>query len=260
LGLNWLPVENISFNALLLLERAQIRWLPGWLREPELGVALHANPAVAWFLQHKCPEVASWVKTILSQVVPSQDPGEVRQAEVLILGQLVDLLVYSLDPAVYDALPFLGWDDRELTDLVDFTGKTVIDVGAGTGRLAFVAAREGALVFAVEPVGNLREYMRQKAHKQGLEHLYFVDGLITQIPFPDGFADVVMGGHVYGDAPAEELAELERVTSPGGMVILCPGNHDEDNATHDYLVSKGYDWGKFEEPGEGIKRKYWRTR
>ncbi len=132
-------------------------------------------------------------------------------------------------------------------------------MGAGTGRLALVAAEHGAIVFAVEPVSNLRYYLKQKAAARGLRNVYPVDGLITAIPFPDGFADVVMGGHVFGDRPELECAELHRVAKPGGAIILCPGNNDKDDAVHDLLVSQGFNWSRFEEPCDGWKRKYWKT-
>ena len=38
-----------------------------------------------------------------------------------------------------------------------------------------------------------------------------------------------MGGHVFGDEPEAEWRELERVTKPGGWVILCPGNNDVED-------------------------------
>ena len=47
-----------------------------------------------------------------------------------------------------------------MTSLVDFTGKDVIDVGAGTGRLALTVAPLARVVFAVEPVGNLRTFLK----------------------------------------------------------------------------------------------------
>lgn len=52
-----------------------------------------------------------------------------------------------------------------------------------------------------------------------------------------------------------------RVTKPGGMVILCPGNSDVDNDIHGFLASQGFQWARFEEPpggGGGMKRKYWK--
>jgi ubiquinone/menaquinone biosynthesis C-methylase UbiE len=142
---------------------------------------------------------------------------------------------------------------------VDFTGKVVIDVGAGTGRLTLTAAPWAAHVFAVEPVANLRLYLKVQANARGLRNVFPIDGLITDIPFPDRFADITVGGHVFGDLPHEECRELWRVTKPGGMVILCPGNNDEDNAVHDLLVSQGFAWSRFEEPQDGMKRKYWAT-
>jgi SAM-dependent methyltransferase len=260
--LNWMDVSGLSFNSLLLLERVQLSWFPGWLPEPELAIALGANPVVEWYIRHKCPEVGEWLDGVLSgqEAGPRPGPDEVRQAEVSVMKSIMDLLVYVIDPEIYDALPFLGWDSQELSSLVDFTGKSVIDVGSGTGRLALIAAKTAEAVFAVEPVANLRAYLKAKARDLGLSNVFTLDGLITDIPFPDGFADVTMAGHAYGDAPKEELSELERVTKSGGMIILCPGNNDKDNECHRYLVAQGYEWGRFEEPEDGMKRKYWKTR
>lgn len=133
----------------------------------------------------------------------------VYTAEQQILQTINDLLVYAIDPAIYDAQPFLAWDSSELTSLVDFTGKLVLDIGSGTGRLALVAAHAARTVFAVEPVDNLRRYLKEKARGIGIDNLFAVDGLITEIPFPDGFADVVISGHTFGDQPQAECQEME---------------------------------------------------
>lgn len=259
--LNWFDPKDTSFNALLLLERVQLSWLPGWQFPPgALALALRANPAVAWFLKHKCPEIQPWVEEVETQAahLSPADPVQVRQAEVAVLRCLEDLLVYALEPSIYDALPFTRWDARELLDLVDFSGKTVIDVGAGPGPQTLRVAPLAKAVFAVEPVGSLRQYLRQKAQAAGLRNVFPVDGLVTQIPFPDGFADVTLAGHVYGDAPPEEMDEMERVTRPGGMVILIPGNNDLDSPEHDYLLQRGYRWARYLEPPDGWVRKYWK--
>jgi len=81
---------------------------------------------------------------------------------------------------------------------------------------------------------------------------------MTSIPLPAGFADITMAGHVFGDDPVQEYAELARITRVGGMIILCPGNNDADNDIHRALVEYGFHWSRFEEPGDGWKRKYWK--
>ena len=126
------------------------------------------------------------------------------------------------------------------------------------GGWRLVAAETAHVVFAVEPVGNLRGYIQQKARAQGFSNVYPVDGLITDLPFPAGFADITMGAHVFGSKPDEEYREMKRVTTPGGMLILCPGTSPKENEAHIYLLSQGFSCAEFEEPTEGIKRKYWK--
>lgn len=255
----WMDVSQLSFNTVLLLERVQLSWLPGWLPESDLRIALRANPVVEWYFRHKCPDLNPWLDRVMATAGEDApyDPQEIRRAEIHILESMTDLLVYAVDPAVYDAQPFLKWDSNELLSLTDFSGKTVIDVGAGTGRLALTAARLAKVVYAVEPVANLRSYLKEKANAEHLRQVYAVDGLITAIPFADQFADITMGGHVYGDDLEAEYQELVRVTRPGGMIILCPGNNDQDNDIHAFLVAHGFEWSRFEEPRDGVKRKYW---
>ncbi len=259
---SWMDVSPLSFNSLLLLERAELSWIPRFMHVPEreLAIALRANSAVEWTFRHKCPEINPWLNRILGCQPTASDPAEIRNAEIMVMRSLVDWLVYAVDPACYDAQPFLKWDSKELTSLVDFNGKTVLDIGAGTGRLALTVAPMAKTVFAVEPVGNLRVYLRAKAKTQGLTNIFPVDGLITEIPFPDGFADVTIGGHVFGDDPESEWQELKRVTRPGGWIILCPGNNDVEDDRHAFLVSQGCQWSRFEEPRDGWKRKYWKRK
>lgn len=261
MALDWLDVSDLSFNTLLLLERFQLNKFPGWVPQQELAIALHGNPVVAWYMSHKCPEIEEWlgeVKDIIRKLDPP-DLDQIRQAEKIILQEINDLLVYVVDPKIYDEQPFLMWDSNELTDLVDFSGKVVVDVGSGTGRLALIAAPQAKAVFAVEPVGNLRYYLKDKARCQGLTNVYPIDGLNTGIPFPDYFADVTMSGHVFGDLMEEEYQEMARVTRPGGWLILCPGTSRKETRAHEYLLSQKFEWSEFKEPGDHIVRKYWKT-
>ena len=38
----------------------------------------------------------------------------VRQAEIVVMKAITDLLVYVVDPAIYDAQPFLNWDSNRV--------------------------------------------------------------------------------------------------------------------------------------------------
>jgi SAM-dependent methyltransferase len=257
----WMDVSDLSFNTLLLLEQVQLSWLPGWLPERDLQIALKANPIVEWYMRHKCPQLNEWLDRLMSLNSNSRHYSfsEIRQAEVEILSSMTDLMVYAVDPSVYDAQPFLGWDSTELLAMADFTGKTVIDVGAGTGRLTLVVAEIAKSVFAIEPVTNLRTYLKQKTCAQNLDNVFSMDGLITDIPFPCQFADITMAGHVFGEYLDSEYNEMTRVTKSGGTIILCPGNNDKDNEVHRFLISHGFEWSRFIEPRDGVKRKYWKT-
>ena len=48
-----------------------------------------------------------------------------------------------------------------------------------------------------------------------------------------------MGGDVFGDQPEAEYLEMERVTKPGALMVLCPGSNDKNSEVHHYLVSGG---------------------
>jgi hypothetical protein len=164
---NWIDVTNLSFNTLLLLERVQLSWFPGWLSEDKLAISLQANPTVEWYLRHKCPEIIPWLDQVLSSRLPKPHLSKetIRQAEINILRTINDLVVYVVDPAIYDDQLFLSWDSNELRQLTDFTGKTVIDIGSGTGRLAFIAA-EPLQWFSPSSLWGTYAFISNKKHGQ----------------------------------------------------------------------------------------------
>lgn len=115
------------------------------------------------------------------------------------------------DPHGYHAL----LDDLE----VDLTarhcaGKAVLEAGCGTGlileRLAAVASRAEGF--------DLSPGMLEKARARGLS---VREGSVTEIPFGDNEFDVVCSFKVLAHVPdiRQALAEMLRVTKPGGVVL-----------------------------------------
>jgi SAM-dependent methyltransferase len=259
-GLGWLDVSEIDFNTLLLLEPLHAAYMAGRQPSKAMGTALAAHPAVCWYLGHIHPPIQAYIDGCLALAQPDPAPEALREAEVVVLDSMHDWLIYVLNPERYDQLAFLGWDDRSLLGMADFSEKIVLDIGSGTGRLAFTVAPYAQTIFAVEPVANLRRFLWHKRASLGLNNVYPSDGELTQIPFPANFADILMAGHVFGEDFDAEYSEMARVVKHGGMILLHPGtNAQSEDDAHQFLIKKGFEFDTFDEPGDGLKRKYWIT-
>jgi 2-polyprenyl-3-methyl-5-hydroxy-6-metoxy-1,4-benzoquinol methylase len=235
--LNWINPGDYSFNAFLLMERFQIRLMMnsgGWHNDKvewkrSMGIALNANPAVKWYMLHICPECAPIIAELTDNAPMVIDAEHNRNAETYVLSSVEDFTIYTTPEVMAEKCDFIrGWSKNRLFELADLSGKTVLDVGAGSGRLTFAAAEKAAWVYASEPVGTLREFMRGKIAEEGIQNIRVLDGFITAIPFPDNTFDIVMSGHVVGDDYDSEIAELTRVCRPGGGLIDCPGDSERD--------------------------------
>ncbi len=252
---------SLEVDDLFLLEAFQIAYLPGWVPEKEFAATLVARPDIRRFLVAKCPSVAEYVASLVAKYREPVSPDRLAEYEDEVVWTIADLLVYNKCPEVYDELPFHGWDFSEVTSIVSLNGKTVIDGGSGTGRVALEVARHASLVFAVEPVARLREFVRSKARQMGLRNVFVVDGFLEALPFPDRFADVVITSHALGWRLQAELAEFERVARRPGTIIHCPGTMvGREEEDHRVLVGPpwSYEFAAYRET-DGLKRKYWKS-
>jgi len=109
-----------------------------------------------------------------------------------------------------------GWP-REVVDVAGLPrSATVLDLGAGTGKLTRLLVSSFDRVIAVEPAEAMRRLLVTLC--PGAESLA---GTGQEIPLADGSLDAVFAAqsfHWFDDAQAG--AELARVLRPGGAVVL----------------------------------------
>jgi SAM-dependent methyltransferase len=99
-------------------------------------------------------------------------------------------------------------------------GGLVVDVAAGTGKLTRDLSPSGATVVAVEPLASMREAL--------VGTPLVVAGTAEALPLRTGAADLVtvaQAFHWFDVAAA--LAEVGRVTRPGGWLALVWNERDE---------------------------------
>jgi len=108
-----------------------------------------------------------------------------------------------------------------LLDVLDLReGQTVVDINAGTGRLArMLAASTSARLIAVEPSGSVRGL--GEARTRGLS-VEWRSGGPESLPVDDAAADVVLLITVLEFVPDQHrvLQEARRILRPGGELIV----------------------------------------
>lgn len=132
-------------------------------------------------------------------------------------------------------------------------GMRVIDAGCGYGRNLMHLLRTGCEVFALDADAAGVDHVRQlsAALMTGQPEENFHVGLVEQMPFPDGFADVVICNAVLHFARDKAhframLSELWRVLRPGGMLFCRLGSRigmDFERVRPGiYLIGDGSEW------------------
>jgi SAM-dependent methyltransferase len=94
--------------------------------------------------------------------------------------------------------------------------RTVVDVGAGTGKLTRALVPSHALVIAVEPVAEMRRVLARE-----LPGVTVLEGTAESLPLDDESADAIVAGQAFHwfDGPTA-LAEFHRVLRPRGRLGL----------------------------------------
>jgi SAM-dependent methyltransferase len=105
-------------------------------------------------------------------------------------------------------------------------GRTVLDVGAGTGKLTRALVRTGASVIAIEPLAEMRERLAES-----VPLAVPFDGTAERMAIRDASVDAITVAQAFhwfdGD---RALAEFHRVLAPGGKLGLIWNVRDRRTA------------------------------
>lgn len=114
--------------------------------------------------------------------------------------------------------------------LAPWAGKTIVDLGCGTGYWLPRYAADAARVIGIEPDPGLRSAASARA--SSLSTADVLAGSAERVPLPDRSVDVVHARFAYFFPPGAHagLAEVLRVLRPGGHLVV---------------VDNDYRWGEF---------------
>ena len=174
---------------------------------------------------------------------------ERRAVRKRVLDNLFWELTYWITPELYDELTEGEKCHPDIFQHLapDLRDKVILDAGAGAGRVTLECIRRGAnLVYAVDPSPPLLRVLKQKLVNQShATHVVLRRGSFEQLPLANNSVDTSISCSAFSSEPGrgseQGLAELWRVTKPGGkIVIIWPGPRD-----YGWLAQHGFQYVGF---------------
>ena len=127
-------------------------------------------------------------------------------------------------------------DEQALRLIVEFSGAgpedTVLDVACGGGIVVCAFARVVRHATGIDLTPAMIERARSLQAEQGLSNVSWKQGDVLPLPWPDGAFSIVTSRfafHHFLD-PRAVLAEMRRVCSPGGKVVVIDTEASPDVA------------------------------
>lgn len=147
-----------------------------------------------------------------------------------------------------DHNPLLPLEEPEVQRLLgppaELMGRTLLDVGCGTGRHTLRCAAAGAQVTALDFSAGM---LKQAQSKEGAQSIRFIAHDLTQpLPLADHSFELALCCLVLDHIPKPQalLSEIRRVLVPGGVLVL--------SLMHPALLIRGVE-ARFTQPDSGQK-------
>lgn len=155
-------------------------------------------------------------------------------------------VMYAEERAKVDDLTMVPWDWEKFDEpddgrsayftslhwLGDVRGKTVLDMGCGTGWFSVILAKRGAArVDGFDISGEAVKLAAERAEANGVADICtFKEGSAYEIPFPDDTYDVVAGQAIIHHLRNKEVTaqEIDRVMKSGGVAAFNEPLGDSD--------------------------------
>ena len=120
-----------------------------------------------------------------------------------------------------------GWHKFMMKKAGDISGKKCLDVGTGTGEIAFHVARtagDGSEIIGLDLTPAMLELAKRKEPELNLPvKIEWVQGDALKLPYADDSFDLVTSGYMLRNVTdiLGAVSEMHRVLAPGGKVIVA---------------------------------------
>ena len=114
------------------------------------------------------------------------------------------------------------WEYLNAVKTLDLKGKTILELGCGTGVYSVIFAHLGAEVFAVDLSSVAIEVARERARFYGLENnIHFINQPAEALDFRDGMFDAIVGAYILHHIEIDAASRnMQGILKPGGVGVF----------------------------------------